>query len=97
MDRGAEHGSSYPLGASMLEDGVNFSIYSRDATALSLLLYDVPAASRPSRVIELDPKRNRTYHYWHVFVPGLKPGQFMPLPRTIVPESGLRFDSSSAA
>ena len=24
----------------------------------------------PARVISIDPATNRTYHYWHVFVPG---------------------------
>ena len=27
------------------------------------------------RVLRLDPVANRTYHYWHVFVPGVQPGQ----------------------
>ena len=32
-------------------------------------------AAQPARVIRLDPQRHRTYHYWHVFVPGLQAGQ----------------------
>ena len=29
---------------------------------------------RPARVIPIDPVLNRTYHYWHVFVPGVQAG-----------------------
>ena len=41
-----------------------------DATGVELLLFDREDDSRPARVIPLDPAANRTYHYWHVFVPG---------------------------
>jgi len=32
--------------------------------------------AKPSRIIPLDPKKNRTYHYWHVFVPDLRRAKF---------------------
>jgi len=73
---GAEsEGQSYPLGATILPDGVNFSLFSRSASAVELLLFDREDDARPSRVIPIDPAANRTYHYWHVFVSGLLPGQ----------------------
>ena len=68
-------GRSAPLGASAHADGVNFSVFSKNATGVELLLFDREDASCPSRTIALDPERNRTYHYWHVFVPGIGPGQ----------------------
>jgi isoamylase len=68
-------GTSAPLGASVRPDGVNFSVFSKDATLLELLLFDVADAAEPSRTIPLDPKAHRSYHYWHAFVPGLQPGQ----------------------
>src|SRR5215813_7705933 len=68
-------GRSFPLGASLVPGGVNFSVYSRSATAVDLLLFDREDDSRPSRVIPIDPAANRTYHYWHVFVPELRQGQ----------------------
>ncbi|HZV82248.1 MAG TPA: glycogen debranching protein GlgX [Geobacteraceae bacterium] len=68
-------GSSSPLGATVVRGGVNFSLFSRDATGIKLLLFDRVDDFRPSRIVTLDPKLNRTYHYWHVFVPGLEPGQ----------------------
>ena len=50
----------------------------------------------PSRVIHLDPSANRTYHYWHVFVPGLQPGQLYGYRAhgPFDPPQGLRFDAS---
>src|SRR6266576_4892931 len=75
----AEHtlpttGRSAPLGASLEQGGLNFSVYSRDAARIDLLLFDSEDAP-PSRVIHLDPSAHHTYHHWHVFVPGLQPGQ----------------------
>jgi isoamylase len=68
-------GRSAPLGASITTDGVNFCIYSRTASAIDLLLFNSEDASRPLRTIPLDRDHHRTYHYWHVFVPGVKAGQ----------------------
>jgi len=68
-------GRSYPLGATIDPEGINFSVFSRDSEAVELLLFDRADDARSSRIILLDPKKNRTYHYWHVFVPDLGPGQ----------------------
>jgi glycogen operon protein len=45
-------------------------------------------------VIPLDPVRNRAYHYWHVFVPEVAPGQLYGYRVTgpTAPDRGLRFD-----
>ena len=43
--------------------------------AVELLLFDDVEALEPSRVVPLDAGAHRTYHYWHVFVPDLVPGQ----------------------
>jgi glycogen operon protein len=63
---------------------------------MDLLLFDDDNDQRPSRVIRIDPVTNRTYHYWHVFVRGVEPGQIYGLrvhgPSD--PTRGLRFDSS---
>jgi glycogen operon protein len=68
-------GRSSPLGATLSPEGANFSVYSKHATGIELLLFDRANDARPSRVIRIDPLTNRTYHYWHVFVPGVKAGQ----------------------
>jgi isoamylase len=87
-------GKSFPLGASIQPAGVNFSLFSEHATAVSLLLFDRADDVRPARTIELDPRRQRTYHYWHAFLPGLQAGQIYAWrvegPRR--PDLGLRFD-----
>ncbi len=86
----ALRGRSAPLGATVFEGGVNFSLFSRDCAGVTLLLFDRVDDSKPSRTITLDPRLNRTYHYWHVFVPGLGPGQMYGY-RVSGPEE-LRFD-----
>lgn len=66
---------TFPLGATILDGGVNFSLFSRTATAVELLLFDRLDPGTPQLVVKLDPADNRTYHYWHTFVPGIGPGQ----------------------
>ncbi|MGC2576696.1 MAG: hypothetical protein WA376_03885 [Terrimicrobiaceae bacterium] len=68
-------GRSFPLGATIADAGVNFSLFSRTATGVELLFFDHESDARPSRVMPIDPAANRTYHYWHVFVPGAEAGQ----------------------
>jgi len=89
-----ENGSSAPLGATPSPNGVNFSVFSRHATGVQLLLFDAVDDTKPVRVVRLDPSANRTYHYWHVFVPGLRPGQLYTyrVEGPFDPPSGLRFD-----
>jgi len=87
-------GSSFPLGATLSPDGVNFSLFSKNSTLVELLLFNHADDAKPARVISLDPWKNRTYHYWHVFVPGLKPRQIYGY-RAQGPfelQRGLRFD-----
>ena len=87
-------GQTFPVGASVTPDGVNFCVYSRSATGIDLMLFDQANAPTPSLVISLDPDQNRTYHYWHVFVKGINARQLYGYraygPNQ--PESGLLFD-----
>src|SRR4029450_12092536 len=87
-------GTSAPLGATVTPEGVNFSVFSRSATAIELLLFDDVEAPAPSRAIRVAPQGHRTYHYWHVLVPGLRPGQVYAYRAhgPFTPERGLRFD-----
>ncbi len=93
--RVAESGSSAPLGASALAGGVNFSVFSKNATQIELLLFDGAGATEPARIIPLAAKGHRTYHYWHAFVPGLSPGQVYAYRAhgPLAPQRGLRFDA----
>jgi isoamylase len=68
-------GSPYPLGATATADGVDFAVFSRHATEVTLLLYDRPDAAEPARQIDLDRAVHRTGDYWHVSVGDLGPGQ----------------------
>jgi isoamylase len=68
-------GSPHPLGSKPEASGVNFSIYSKHARAATLLLFDSADAPQPSARIELHPRQNRTWHYWHVLLAGVKAGQ----------------------
>ncbi len=87
-------GRSSPLGATVAHGGANFSVYSRTATAVELLLFERVDDAVSARVVRLDAATNRSYHYWHVFVPGVEPGQIYGyrVDGPAVPESGLRFD-----
>jgi glycogen operon protein len=87
-------GRSCPLGATVVDGGVNFSLYSRTATGVELVFFDREDDAYPSRVVVLDPAANRTYHYWHAFVPGATAGQFygFRVDGPSAPSSGLRFD-----
>ncbi|MGA7880203.1 MAG: hypothetical protein WCD63_04955, partial [Terrimicrobiaceae bacterium] len=69
MNFATEIGRSFPLGATIADGGVTFSLFSRTATGVELLFFDNESDARPSRVMPIDPAANRTYHYWHVFVP----------------------------
>ena len=89
-----DRGRSHPLGATVVPGGVNFTIFSRDCTGVELNLFDRADADRPSRTLAFDPRLNRTCHYWHLFVPGIKPGQLYGYRVTgpNEPWRGLRFD-----
>lgn len=69
-------GRRLPPGATPEEGGVNFSVFSRRATSMALLIYDGPTHRRPARRILLDPERNRTFFFWHVFVKDAGPGLY---------------------
>lgn len=88
-------GESFPLGATVYPQGVNFCIFSENATAVRLLLFDRPDASQPTETIRLDPQLNKTFYYWHVFIPGLKAGQIYAyrVNGQYDPEEGHRFDN----
>jgi isoamylase len=87
-------GSSAPLGSTVEPGGVNFSLYSRDASGIELLLFEQPDDPKPSQTIVLDPVSNRTYHYWHVFLSGLQAGQLYGFRAhgPFEPGRGMRFD-----
>ena len=94
MSDGSTNGSSSPLGATPAPSGVNFSVFSKHATGVQLLLFDRVDDAKAARVVRLDPSANRTYHYWHVFVPNIEPGQLYgyQVDGPCDPSTGMRFD-----
>ncbi len=89
-------GRSFPVGATLIAGGANFSVFSRSAASIELLFFDRVDDARPSRVIAIDPLTNRTYHYRHVFVPDVQAGQIYGFRAygPFQPDRGLRFDPS---
>jgi len=89
-------GRSSPLGATVLPGGVNFSVFSRNASSVELLLFNREDEIQPECMITIDPSTNRTDHYWHVFVPDVRPGQLYGyrVDGPFDPASGMRFDAS---
>ncbi len=66
-------GHPQPFGVSNLAGGVNFSVFSRHATARSLVLFR-PGELDPAMEFPLDSKINRTGDVWHICLQGLVPG-----------------------
>jgi len=87
-------GSPLPMGATIHDRHVRFSVFSRHATRVWLMLFEHPDDDTPAHEIELDPHRNRIGDIWHVDVYGVGEGQLylyrMDGPRQ--PENGQRFD-----
>ncbi len=65
-------GKPYPLGATWDGEGVNFALFSENATAVDLCLFEQSDASKESHRVRLE---ERTDQVWHVYIPGLWPGQ----------------------
>jgi isoamylase len=68
-----KRGHPLPLGTTVHRAGINFSIFSKHATACCLL---VSEAGEPDKLVELplDPESNRTGQVWHIFIEGLDVG-----------------------
>jgi isoamylase len=65
-------GRSYPLGATWDGEGVNFALFSENATAVELCLFEEHEQAQESHRI---PVTERTDQVWHVYLPEVRPGQ----------------------
>ncbi|WP_121357164.1 glycogen debranching protein GlgX [Flavisolibacter nicotianae] len=65
-------GYPFPLGATWDGQGVNFALYSENATAIELCLFSSDDENVESARIRV---KEQTHHIWHTYVPGLGPGQ----------------------
>jgi len=88
--RRTEAGSPFPRGATWTGTGVNFSLFSAQAEAVELCLFDALSTQEVERI----RIRERTNGVWHVFVPDLAPDQLYGyrVYGRYEPEKGLRFN-----
>jgi glycogen operon protein len=85
-------GKAHPVGARVVDGGVNFSVFSEHADALELLLFDRPTDAEPSAVVPLV----RDTHFWHAFVPGIGAGATYAFRATGQTEHPAGFDAGKA-
>src|SRR5450631_3805649 len=65
-------GRPYPLGATWDGAGVNFALFSVNATKVELCLFDSPEATKESIRI---PLPEQTHQVWHGYLPDVFPNQ----------------------
>ena len=63
-------GRPLPLGATVLAGSVNFALFCREATGVTLVLFESNAKTA-RQTIPLDPKRHKTGDIWHIEVHGI--------------------------
>jgi isoamylase len=85
-------GRPYPLGATWDGTGVNFAVYSENATKVELCLYDNRSKAETERIVVSEI----TAFVHHCYVPGLQPGQLygFRVDGPWDPANGLRFNPS---
>lgn len=65
-------GHPYPLGAGWDGEGVNFALFSENATAVDLCLFDQSDQTKESHRIRV---KERTDQVWHTYLPEVRPWQ----------------------
>lgn len=91
MDTVLYPGNPFPLGATWDGEGTNFSVYSENATAVELCLFNsIQDETETIRVKMLE----RTGNIWHIYIPGIKPGQLygFRVHGKYEPQNGHRFN-----
>src|SRR6476661_8155955 len=83
-------GSPYPQGATWDGSGVNFALFSENATGAELCLIDGPSGNRETRVRITE----QTDQVWHIYLPEVRPGQRygFRVDGPYDPANGLRFN-----
>lgn len=91
MDTVLLPGNPFPLGATWDGKGTNFSVYSENATAVELCLFNsIHDETEAIRVKMLE----RTGHVWHIYIPEIRPGQLygFRVHGPYEPQNGHRFN-----
>jgi glycogen operon protein len=83
-------GSPYPQGATWDGTGVNFALYSENATRVQVCLFS-ELGTPEQDIVEM---QEATAHVWHCYIPGLTIGQLYGyrVHGPYEPEKGLRFN-----
>jgi isoamylase len=65
-----KRGFPLPAGVTLLKEGINFAVFSRHATRVTLVIDFTPPGKRKSLRVEfeLDPQENRTGDMWHILL-----------------------------
>src|SRR5258708_10504800 len=86
-------GWPFPLGASLSEEGVNFALFTENAAAVDLCLFDGKGEETRVRMPEY------TNQVWHVFLPNIKAGQpyGYRVSGPYQPEQGHRFNPAKVS
>jgi len=86
-------GQPFPLGATVCDGGVNFSVFSRHAQALDLCLHDPGDSARETHRVRMN---RGEADLWHVFVRGLQPGAHYGFRAhgPWLPANGMRFNAA---
>jgi glycogen operon protein len=86
-------GKPYPLGATWDGEGVNFAIFSENATGVELCLFNKAKDEKEYTRIKFI---EQTDYVWHAYIPGLRPGQMYGyrVHGPYDPKMGLRFNSN---
>jgi glycogen operon protein len=84
-------GRPYPLGATWDGSGVNFALFSENATSVHLCLFDQATDTMERLCL---PLMDRTDRVWHGYLPDAKPGQLYAyrVHGPWEPARGLRFN-----
>ena len=91
MDLKSLPGKSFPLGATWDGNGVNFTLYSENATAVELCLFDTDNEDKEFLKFNITEQTDFT---WYIYVQGLQPGQLygFRVHGPYEPENGHRFN-----
>ena len=87
-------GRPYPLGATWDGRGVNFALYSENATKVELCLFDATTDKKEAERIALP---EHTDMVWHGYLPDARPGQHYGyrVYGPYEPEKGHRFNDNT--
>lgn len=85
-------GKPYPLGATYDGNGVNFALFSENATGVRLCLFDNPDDIHETSHLDF---YEVTDYVWHAYLPDMKPGQLYGYRvfGKYQPKKGFRFNS----